>query len=128
MARTAIARDTPSAPGRGHLRSLPAPSVPDHHRAAALLFLSAERSLRAARECARGAAAAALVAIASVAANGAVGIAASLVLSAALLVRRIAWLGSARSQRAVALEAEMAAAVAASDWRARTKWGLRRSA
>lgn len=113
--------------GRDPLRSLPL-SSDDHQRVASLLFVSAARSRRVARECARGAAAAALVALASVVANGALGLATALVLSAALLVRRIAWLGSARAQHADAIAAEMTASWAATDWRGRLRWGLRRSA
>jgi len=109
-------------------RSNVRPLVLDQQRIAALLFIAAERSRWAARECARGAAAAALTAIASVTANAAVGIAVALVLSGSLLARRVAWLGRARSQRADALTAEMAASFAASSWQTRVRWGLRRSA
>ena len=101
-----------------------APTAMDAYRAAALLFMSAQRSRWAAGECARGAAAAALVSIASVVANAAVGLAVALVLAAAFLARRRRWLAQARSLEEEALAAEVAASFARSNWRDRTKWGL----
>ncbi|HEX9437277.1 MAG TPA: hypothetical protein VGA16_08995 [Candidatus Limnocylindria bacterium] len=102
------------------------PMVLSQERIAALLFMAAERSRWAARECARAAAAAALVAIASVIANAALGIAVTLVLAGGLLARRVKWLGESRSQHADAVTAEMAASFVTSNWQTRTRWGLRR--
>ncbi len=101
------------------------PPVLDQQRLATVLFVAEDRSRWAARECARGAAAAALVAIASTIANAAMGVAVALVLSGGLLMRRIAWSREARVQHQDALAAEMAASVAASNWRQRARWGLR---
>jgi hypothetical protein len=88
-------------------------------QAAALLFATAERSRWASKECARGAAAAALVAIAGAVANVAAAVAAALILTGALLVRRIRWRARARSEQKNALAAEMTASFAASNWRRR---------
>jgi len=90
-------------------------------RTAVGLFAAADRSRWASRECARGAAAAALVSIASVLANAAGWLAAALVLASAFLVRRLAWRARARSERAAAHSAEMTASFAASNWRRRTQ-------
>ena len=96
----------------------------EQHRVAVVLFAAAECSRVAARECARGAAAAALVSIASVVANVASGLLVALVLTSGLLLRRIAWQRRARSERTNAMSAEMAASVAASGWEKRTTdWG-----
>lgn len=93
----------------------------NEHQAAVLLFAAAARSRWASKECARGAAAAALVSIASVVANVAGGVAAALILTSALLARRVSWLGRARSEESDALTAEMAASFAASNWRRRAR-------
>ena len=99
----------------------------EEHRKAVILFAAAERSRLTARECARGAAAAALVSIASVVANVAAGLALALVLLSGLLLRRLAWLGRARSERREAMAAEMAASFTASGWEKRTtEWGKTR--
>jgi len=90
-------------------------------RTAIRLFAAADRARWASQECARGAAAAALVSIASVLANAAGWLAAALILAGAFLVRRLAWRARARSERAAAHSAEMTASFAASNWRRRTQ-------